>query len=104
MEGVSEGIGNNTSSVKIGANMGDVPPVRAETTRETINSAEISINTNQGMVVDGSTAANSVGSVAETPVAEDEDNNDMAATMTPSQPVTTYEEKKSPCARKLQSI
>ena len=102
MEGVSEG--NNNSSVEIGANMGDVPPVQAETTRETIDSAEMSINTNQGMVVDGSTTANSAGSVAETPVAEDEDNDDMAATMTPSQPVTTYEEKKSPRARNLQSI
>ena len=89
MEGVSEG--NNTSSAKIGANMGDVPPVQAETTGETINLAEVLINTNQGMIVDGITAANSAGSVAEAPVAEDEDNNDMAAKMTPSQPVTTYE-------------
>ena len=102
MEGVSEG--NNSSSIKIGADMGDVTPVQAETTGETINLAEVLINTNQGMVVDGSTTtANSAGSVAEAPVAEDEDNNNMAGTITPSQPVTTYENI-SPHQRNLKSI
>ena len=75
MEGVSES--NNSSSVKIGAGMGDFPPVQEETTQETIDLAEVSINTNRRMVVDGSTAANSTGSVAEAPVAEEEDINDL---------------------------
>ena len=88
MEGVLEG--NNSSSVKIGANMGDVPSVQAETTGETINLVEVSINTNQVMVGDVSTAANSACSVAEAPVAEDEDNNNMAGMMTPTQP-TSYD-------------
>ena len=89
MKGVLEG--NNSSSVKIGAGMSDFPPIQAETTGETINLEEVSINTNRGMVADGSTALNGAGSVAEASIAEEEDNNNLAGTMTPSQPVTTHE-------------
>ena len=94
MEGVLEG--NISSSIEFWAGMGGVLPVQAEKTGEAINLAEVAMNTCQGVVVDSSTAANSAGSVAKAPVVEEEDNNNPAGKITPSQPVTKYEK---PCPR-----